>query len=352
MNQASVKFLQELVAAASPSGFEQPAMKIWREYASRFADRVDRDIHGNSIAICNPDGRPRLMFAGHCDELGFLVSYINDKGFIYFKTIGGHDRAIIPGRRVVIYGKSGPVVGVTGKKAIHMMTAEERKKVPEIENLWIDIGAESKEAAEKLVAVGDPAVYDMGFQKINDRLATSRGFDDKVGAFAVVEALRLLKATELSAAVYAVATVQEEIGIRGARTSSHAIDPLVGVAVDVTHATDHPEVDQRKEGSVKLGGGPVITRGANANPRVVELLIRAAEEEKINYQFQSIAGGTPTDANAMQVSRDGVAAGLVSIPLRYMHTPSEIVSLEDIENTARLLAKFATLVHEDIDFRP
>lgn len=352
MEAASLEFLRQLIAAPSPSGYEQPAQEVWRRYAEQFADRVQKDIHGNSIAVLNPDGAPRVMFAGHCDELGFVVNYINEKGFIYFSTVGGHDKSLIPGRRVTIYTRNGPVKGVTGKKAIHMMTSEERKKVPEIENLWIDIGVSSKEEAEKLVSVGDPIVYDVGFEQINDRIATARGFDDKVGAFAVAEALRLLRETSLKAAVYAVATVQEEIGLRGAKTSSFAIDPKVGVAVDVTHATDHPEVDQRKEGEVKLGGGPVITRGANANPRVVDLLIEAAREEEIPYQVQAIAYGTPTDANVMQLNKSGVATGLVSIPLRYMHTPSELVDLQDVELTARLLAAFAKRITPDIDFRP
>lgn len=352
MRSESVAFLQALIAAPSPSGYEQPAQKVWREYAKTFADGVEGDIHGNSIAVRHPEGAPKIMFAGHCDELGFLVSYINDKGFVYFQTVGGHDKSIIPGRRVIVHSKKGPVFGVTGKKAIHMMTEEERKKVPEIENLWIDIGVSGEAEAKALVAVGDPVTYDTGFQKINDKIVTSRGFDDKAGAFAVVEALRLLQEEKIAAAVYSVATVQEEIGLRGARTSAFGIDPVVGVAVDVTHATDHPEVDLRKEGDIKLGGGPVITRGANANPKVVELLLEAARAEKIPCQVDATAGGTPTDANMIQVSRSGVAAGLVSIPLRYMHTPSEIVSLEDVENTARLLAAFARRVTPDLDFRP
>lgn len=352
MRKESLAFLQELIAAPSPSGFEQPAMAVWRKYVEPFADRLERDYHGNSFAVRNPEGQPRIMFAGHCDELGFLVKYINENGFIYFDTVGGHDKSIIPGRRVKIITKNGPVIGVTGKKAIHLMTPEDRKKVPEIENLWIDIGLPSREEVEKLVSIGDPVVYDMGFQRVNDRIATSRAFDDKVGAFAVAEALRLLKNGSLQASVYSVATVQEEIGLRGARTSAYAVDPTVGVAVDVTHATDHPEVNVSKEGEVKLGKGPVILRGANANPKVVDLLVQTAKEDKIPYQFEATAGGTGTDANAIQLTRAGVATGLVSIPLRYMHTPSELVSLEDVENVAKLLAGFARRVTAETDFRP
>ncbi len=352
MRKESLEFLQRLITAPSPSGYEQPAQQVWRAYAEQYADRIQHDLHGNSIAVINPEGAPRVMFSGHCDELGFLINYINDKGYLYFRTIGGHDKALIPGRRVVVQSKNGPVHGVTGKKAIHMMTAEDRRKVPEVENLWIDIGARNREEAEKKVAVGDPVVYDVGFQQITDTIATSRGFDDKVGAFAVAETLRLLQGKELSAAVYSVASVQEEIGLRGARTSAFAIDPRVGIGVDVTHATDHPEVDPRKEGDIRLGEGPVILRGANANPVVVEKLIEAAEAEDIPYQIQAIAGGTGTDANVIQLNRAGVAAGLVSIPLRYMHTPSELVSLQDVENTARLLAAFSQRVTNEVDFRP
>lgn len=352
MNKSSLKFLQDLITAPSPSGYEQPAQRVWRKYAGQYADKVENDFHGNSFAILNPNGTPRLMFAGHCDELGFLVKYIDENGFIYFDTVGGHDKGIIPGRRVVIHSKNGTVIGVTGKKAIHLMTQEDRKKVPEIENLWIDIGVANKEEAEKLVTVGDPIVYDTGFQQINKKVATSRGFDDKVGAFAVAEAVRLLKEVELACSVYSVATVQEEVGLRGARTSGYSVDPQVGVAVDVTHATDSPEINVKKDGEIKLGKGPVILRGSNANPMVVELLLQAAKDEKIPIQIEATAGGTGTDANAIQLTRGGVATGLVSIPLRYMHTPSEIVSLDDVENTAKLLAVFAKHVTPDVDFRP
>lgn len=352
MHKASLQFLQELIAAPSPSGYEQPAQRVWRKYAEKYCDQMDSDFHGNSYAILNPKGAPRLMFAGHCDELGFIVKYIDEKGFLYFATVGGHDKGIIPGRRVTIHSANGPVTGVTGKKAIHLMTAEDRKKVPEIENLWIDIGVASQEEAAKLVNIGDPIVYDTGFQTINETVATSRGFDDKVGAFAVAEVLRLLKGEPLACAIYSVATVQEEVGLRGARTSGYAVDPQVGVAVDVTHATDSPEINVKKDGEIKLGGGPAILRGANANPKVVELLMQAAKAEKIPIQIEATAGGTGTDANAIQLSRGGVATGLVSIPLRYMHTPSEVVSLDDVKNTAKLLAAFAKRVTPEVDFKP
>ncbi|MEL6823417.1 MAG: M42 family metallopeptidase [Calditrichota bacterium] len=351
MRKKSLEFLQALIAAPSPSGFESAAQQVWRNYADTVSDAVEYDYHGNSIAVLNGEAAPRIMLAGHCDELGFIVKYVDSNGFIYFSTIGGHDLSMVPGRRVVIHTQKGPIRGVTGKKAIHLMTPEERKKVPLIQNLWIDIGASSKEEVLEKVRIGDPVVYDVEFQPITDDIATSRAFDNKVGAFAVIEALRLLKNVKLKASVFSVATVQEEIGLRGARTSAFSVDPDIGIAIDVTHATDHPEVSKVKVGEVYLGKGPVINRGANSNHKVVELLIEAAEKEKIPYQLEATAGGTPTDANAIQLTRSGVATALISVPLRYMHTPSEVVSLSDVENTAKLLAAFIKRVTPKIDFR-
>ncbi len=351
MRKKSLEFLKNLISVPSPSGYETPAAKVWREYGSKFADKIESDYHGNTIACLNADANPRIMFAGHCDELGFIVKYIDDRGFIYFDPIGGHDLGIISGRRVIIHNTRGPVAGVTGKKAIHLMTPEERKKVPEIQNLWIDIGVSSRKEALQHISIGDPVVYDLAFKAMTGDIACSRAFDDKVGAFAVIEAMRLLKGDKLRASVFSVATVQEEIGLRGATTSAYAVDPDVGIAVDVCHATDHPEVSKVKVGEVLLGKGPVIHRGANANRKVVDLLKKAAKEENIPFQMKAIARGTGTDANAIQLTRKGVATGLIGIPLRYMHTPSEVVSLADVENTAKLLAAFARRVSSKVDFR-
>jgi len=352
MNQSSRDFLKALVEAPSPSGFEQPAQRVWRECVAPHADRVRTDTHGNCIAVKNADGRPRVLLAGHCDELGFMVNYISDEGFLYFQTIGGFDVNIIPGRRVHVHTKNGPVLGVTGKKAIHVMNEDERKKKAEVHDLWIDIGVADKAEAESLVSVGDPVTYTVGFEPLRGDLCVARGFDDKAGSFAVGEVLRLLKDAPLKAAVYAVSTVQEEVGLRGARTSAFGIDPKVGIAVDVTHATDHPDMDKKKVGDVKLGGGPVIARGANINPVVERMLIEAAEAAGIPFQLEAAPRGTGTDANPIQLTRAGVAAGLVSIPLRYMHTAVEVLSLTDLEHVSSLLAAFVTRLDETVDFTP
>ena len=352
MNEKSLMFLKALVEAPSPSGFEQPAQRVWRENVGPHADRIETDVHGNCIGIKNEKGSPRILLAGHCDELGFIVHYIADEGFIYFHTIGGFDLNIIPGRRVHIHTKKGPVLGVTGKKAIHVMTGKERNKKMEVHNLWIDIGAKDKKEAESLVSVGDPVTYTVGFEELRGDVCISRGFDDKAGSFAVGEVLRLLSEKSFKAAVYAVSTVQEEVGLRGAYTSAFGIDPKVGIAVDVTHATDHPDMDKKRVGDIKLGAGPVICRGANINPVVERMLIQTAEDEKIPYQVEGAPGGTGTDANAIQLTRAGVATGLVSIPLRYMHTSVEMLSLQDLENVSKLLAAFITRVDDTVDFTP
>jgi putative aminopeptidase FrvX len=353
MEKESIDFLKRLIDAPSPSGFEGPVRKIWQERMERFADEVRVDLQGNVIATLNPDGKPRVMLAGHCDEVGFMVRYINDEGFVYFVPIGGVDPGIVSARRVRIHTKKGVVFGVVGRKAIHLMDDEERKKVPKYHQLWIDIGAKDKKEGESIVSVGDPIVFDQGFQELRGKLVVGRGFDDRVGSFAVGETLRLLSQAYPKASVYAVATVQEELGMRGARTSAFGISPQVGIAVDVDNSTDYPDSENKEKfGELTLGGGPVIARGANINPVVETLLVETAQREKVPYQIAGEPAGTGTDANVIQITREGVAAGLVSIPNRYMHTPVEIISLEDLENVSRLLASFIMQIDETTDFTP
>lgn len=335
------EFLVDLLNARSPTGAEYEAQGVVDRYVETQVDAYRRDTMGNRFATVNPEGNPRVLFAGHIDELGLIVRYIDDNGFIYFDTLGGHDLTMISGRRVAIQTKNGIVKGVTGKRAIHLMSAEDRKKVPEIHEIWIDIGAKNKAEAEKLVRVGDTAVYDQSFELIRGSVGVARAFDDKAGAFAVLEAVRRLTKGKLAARVTAAATTQEEIGTRGAMTAAHSEDPHFAVAVDVGHATDSPDCDKRKYGQFKQGGGPIICRGPNINPFVFDRLVECADAKKIPYQIEAEARPTGTDARAIQVARSGIATGLLSIPLRYMHTPSEMVDLEDIERTVNLLEAFA-----------
>jgi endoglucanase len=345
-------FLTELLHARSPSGYEGEAQAVFDRHVKRAADSYGGDALGNRIATLNPKGDPTLMLAGHIDELGLLVTYVNKDGFVYFDTIGGHDRTVISGRRVLIQTANGPVKGVTGKRAIHLMDEADRKKVPEVHEIWIDIGARSKAEALERISIGDPATYDHEFELIHGSIGTARAFDNKVGAYVVGETLiRLSKdAKKLAARVVAVATSQEEIGCRGATSSGYSVDPQVSLVVDVGHATDHPDCDNRKYGETKLSGGPIICRGANINPLVFENLIKAAKRLRIPYQVESDPRPTGTDARAIQIGRGGVAMGLVSIPLRYMHTPSEVVDLEDVERCVKLFVEFARSVRKG-DYR-
>lgn len=336
-------FLKDLIDARSPTGAENEAQIVLDKYLKPSADKYDKDALGNRMATLNTKGNPTLMLAGHMDELGLIVRYIDDKGFVYFDVLGGHDRVMICGRRVVILGKQGDVTGVTGKRAVHLMTPEDRKKVPEIHQMWIDIGAKSREEAEKRVAIGDPVVYQHGFELIHGTVGASRAFDNKSGCYVVSETLRRLAASQkkLAAKVVSVATTQEEIGTRGAIPSSFAINPDIGIAVDVGHATDHPDCDPKQHGLQKLGGGPIIGRGPNINPFVYERLVACAKKASIPHQIEAEPRPTGTDARAIQMAGNGVAAGVVSIPLRYMHTPSEVVDLADVENTVKLMVAFA-----------
>jgi putative aminopeptidase FrvX len=340
MEEDQWQFFKALIEAPSPSGFEQPARQVWCERVQEVADSLTIDRLGSAIAAVNPSGNPRVMLAGHIDEIGFIVTNIDDQGFIYFNTVGGFDPSTLPGNRVKILGPKGPVIGCIGRKPVHLTDADERKKAPEIRDMWIDIGAENRADAESRVEVGNPVTrYEPVERLPNDRVI-ARGIDDKMGAYVVAEVLRAVALQRPAAAVYAVSTVQEEIGLRGARTSAFAVDPAIGIAVDVTWTTDHPKFDRKDISSVKIGAGPVITIGANINPRIYALLLEAARSENIPHQIDAQAGGTGTDANVMQLSRSGVATGLVSVATRYLHTASEVLDLKDIDNAVKLISTF------------
>ncbi len=348
MDPAARSFLADILATPSPSGFEQPVQKRVREYAAAFAAEVTTDTHGNVTAAAFPPGRPagapRIMLAGHCDQIGLMVVHIDNDGFLSVQPIGGWDMQILLGQHLTVWTKAGPVPGVVARRAIHLMTPEERNKVPQFTDIWVDIGAANKADAEQVVRHGDPVTFNLGLRDLRNDLITAPALDDKVGLWVCFEALRLLQGRPLTAAVYAVSTVAEEIGLRGATTSAYAINPHVGIAVDVCHASDTPGTDQKQVGEVKLGAGPVVVRGPNINPRVFDLLEATAATHGIPIQVRGSARATGTDANAIQISRRGVAAGLIGIPNRYMHSPVEVCHTADLVNAARLLAEFCAAV--------
>ena len=351
MRKESYEFLSKLLSTPSPSGFEHPAQKVIADYIRPYCDEVKKDVHGNLTGIVNPEGRPRVMLAGHVDQIGLMVQHINDQGFIYFDTIGGIDTELLSGLRIYIHTDKGVVLGVIGKKPIHLMEPEERRKVPKIQNLWIDIGAKDKKDARKVVKIGDPITFTLGAEKLRGDLITSCGFDDKLGSFVVAETLRLLAGKKFSAGVYGASTVQEELGLRGARTSAYWIDPDVGIAIDVGFATDFPDVDKKLVGEASLGKGPIVYKGANINPVLYKKMEEIARRKKISVQIKGAPRATGTDCNVMQISRAGVATALIGIPDRYMHTSVEVACLKDIENAARLIAELIRTLTPEDDFR-
>jgi endoglucanase len=352
MDPQNLALLTTLVNTPGPSGYEQPVQRLFREAAAEIADEVTTDVMGSVTATLNPGGGPRIMLAAHGDEIGFQVRYISEDGMLYFGGIGGHDSVVAVGQRVYVHTASGPLLGVLGRRAVHLIENDERSKAPKLDDLWIDIGAADRKQAQQLVQIGDCVTYAQEMAPLQGELYTARSFDNKMGVYVVLQALRLLKGKPLQVSVSAVSNVQEEVGLRGARTTSYALDPVVGIATDVGHAMDFPGADKKKVGDIKLGGGPIITRGANINPKVFELLVSTAKELEIPVQIEAWPGGTGTDANMMQISRAGMATGLVSVPLRYMHTPSEVIHLGDIDNAARLMAGFCERVTPDIDWTP
>src|SRR5262245_49264190 len=352
MHDASRAFLKRLLETPSPSGFEKPIQDVVRAWAKDFADDVRTDRHGNVLAVLHPGGQPRIMLAGHCDQIGLMVQHIDDNGFLYVQPIGGWDMQILLGQNLTVWGRQGPLNGVIARRAPHLLTNEERNKVPLFTDGWIDIGVKDRKEAEDLVTPGDPVTFALGVRELRNNQVASPGLDDKVGLWTVMEVLRLLKGRPLQAAVYSVSTVQEEVGLRGAMTSAHGIHPTIGIAVDVCHATDTPGNDKKQLGDTRLGSGPAVFRGPNISPRVFERLEEAAKAHEIPVQVRGAPRATGTDANAIQLSRDGVAAGLIGIPNRYMHSPVEVASLDDLNKAARLLAEFCANANPQMDWTP
>ncbi len=353
MKKQDFAFLKELVETPSPSGFEQPAQRVIRAQLTDVADDMRTDVMGNLIARLDGKGGPKLMLAGHCDEIGFMVQYVDDNGFIYFGAIGGVDPHLSPGQRVRIHAADSVIPGVIGKKAIHLIEAKDREKVISLKEQYIDIGCSKKDEVLKLVNIGDPVTFAVGVEKLQGDRVTSRAFDDKMGAFIVAEVMKRVKQKGgATAELYSVSTVQEEVGLRGGTTSSYGVNPDAGIVVEVSHATDCPGVEKAGIGEVGVGKGPVLARGANINPVLFDLLLKTAEKEKIPVQVIGVPRATGTDANVMQLSRGGVATALLGIPLRYMHTPVEVLSLTDLENAIKLLTAFTLRLKKDQSFIP
>ena len=354
MRASSREFLHRLLDAPGPSAFEREPARRWRAEAETFAAAVDVDVSGSSWASLAGGGSAHVVLAGHLDEIGVLVSHIDDDGFLSFGPVGGWDSQVLVGQRVLLMGRAGLVPGVIGKKAIHLMDQADREKVSKVEDLWIDIGMRGRDAVkERGVRVGDPGVIDVPLIDFGNGVIASRGIDNRIGAFVVLEALRLLAQDRPRVHVAAVATVQEEIGFYtggGAATSAFQIEPDVAIVVDVTFAADAPGIDKKEVGDHKLGGGPVLTRGSASHPLVFERLASIAERENIPFSITAAPKYTSTDADGIFLSRKGVATVVLSVPNRYMHSPNEMVDTRDLEAAARLIAHFCRDLQPGEDF--
>lgn len=345
-------FLTDLLNAPGPSGYEEPVQAVVRDWVGTFADSIETDYHGNVIAAVNPEGSPRIILDGHSDQIGLLVKHIDDDGYLRVTPVGGWDVQMLIGQKLQVWTANGPVVGVIARKAIHLLTPDERKTVPQIKELWIDIGSKSGDESREVVAIGDPVTFELGMRELRNGMIAGAAMDDRVGVWVVMAALKLIKEQNPKAAVFAVASVAEEIGLRGAKTSAYSVDPQIGIAVDVTHATDCPTIDKNEHGDIRIGGGPVVVRGANVNPVVFRQLGKAAADKKIPIQINALARGAGNDGNVIQTTRGGIATGLVTIPNRYMHSPVEVVAESDLEHAATLIAEFCLNIDGDTDFTP
>ncbi len=353
MRNESLKFLQTLINTPSPSGFETRGQRVWLDYVKKFAEATETDAYGNAVAWFNKGGSPRIMLAAHADEIAMTVNFINEQGFIYVRRVGGIDPAITKAQRVNIHAREGTVRGVVGNVAPHLMKLEGEPKPPKIHDLFIDIGVSSRKEAEKLVRIGDPITLVDEFEMLRGDLAVARAFDNRIGTFAVAEALRLLTESnrKLHAEVCVVSNIQEEVGCLGARQIAYTLKPDVALVVDVTHATDYPTVSQAQHGDIKIGRGPAITHGGPNHAEVVARLEKIAEEEEIPLQHEAISSSSGTDTDVIFWTRGGIPSALISLPNRYMHSPVEVVSLKDLEQIPELMAAFAQSLKRGEQFK-
>jgi putative aminopeptidase FrvX len=351
LTPASITFLKRLLDTPGPSGFETAPARVWREEAKSFGAEITADVSGNSMATINPQGSPTIMLDGHIDEIGVIVQYIDDDGYVYIAPIGGWDPQVLVGQRIRFLGPKGDVLGVVGKKPIHLMKTEEREHSSKFSDLWVDVGARKRSEVEERLDVGDAGVIDSKSIDFPNGRLVSRSIDDRIGAFIVLEALRRYAERPGAARVVAAATTQEEIAWHGggALVCAHAVNPQIALVVDVTFATDHPNIEKKEIGEHKMGGGPIISRGALISPVVHGLLRETAKKHNIAHAVHAVGRDTSTNADAIHIAREGVATGLVSIPNRYMHSPNEMVDLVDVDNAATLIAEFCRAVTDKTD---
>lgn len=353
MRDRSLEFLRSLLNTPSPPGHEARGQRVWLDYVTEFADETYSDAYGNCVAVLNKGGSPRLMLAGHADEIALVVSYIDDDGFLYVRRIGGVDPVVSKAQRVQVHTENGPVLGVIGNVAPHLTKTDNEKKLPRIEDLFVDIGAGSRKEAQKLVRIGNPITLVDTFEVLRGDLAIARAFDNRIGTFAVAEALRLLNEGQrgLKPEVCAVSNIMEETGLFGARQIAYSLKPDIALVVDVTHATDYPTVSRQAHGDIRIGRGPALTHGGANHPEVVRRLEKVASELGIELQHEAQSATSGTDTDVIFWTRGGIPSGLISLPNRYMHSPVELVSLKDLKQIPELMAAFARSLKKGEEFK-
>lgn len=353
MRKESKDFLVRLLDEPAPSGFESPAQRLWRAYVKPHVDRVETDVYGNHTAVLEGRDALSVMLVGHSDEVGLIVKRIDDRGLLSFGRIGGVDPAVLAGTRVRVLASKGPVPGVIGLPAIHLLPRGETSKTPKLEDLTIDIGAKDKRDAQRMVSVGDPVVFGEDFRELANNYASHRAFDNRMGCWVVAETLRLVaKSRARRVKVLGVSSVQEETGVWGAGLVADRYMPSLAVAVDVCHDTSTPGIPKTAHADVRCGKGPVITRGVRSSRRIGDLLEAAARAAKVPFQNDIDEGSTWTDADPISARRTGIPATALGVPCRYMHTPCEVIHLGDLENAAKLLASFVLRLSDKVNLAP
>jgi putative aminopeptidase FrvX len=353
MRDHSLSFLRTLVNTPSPSGHESRGQRVWLDYAKKFADETFTDAYGNAVAVLNKGGSPRIMLAAHADEIAMSVNFIDESGYIYVRKVGGVDAAITKAQRVLIHSRQGTVKGVVGNVAPHLSKDADDQKRPKIHDLFIDIGAADRKEASERVQIGDPITLADEFDFLHQNLVVARAFDNRIGTFAVAEALRLLTAhkKKLQAEVCAVSNIMEEVGLFGARQIAYSLKPDLALVVDVTHATDYPTVSKAQHGDIHLGQGPTVTHGGCNHASVVARIEQVAQKGKIKLQHEAISATSGTDTDVIFWTRGGIPSALISLPNRYMHSPVEVIHLGDLEQIPELLAAFALSLKRDEQFK-
>lgn len=353
MNDENRKFLDRLLSISSPTGNEQKLQRFLHDWAKDFADTVETDLHGNLAVVINPKGKLRIMLAGHCDQLAFMVMGITEQGYLKIDPLGGIDEATVLGSRVVVHAKDGNIPGVFGKVSTHLQSKEEQDAVPMLDKVWVDIGARDRKEAESKVQIGDYITYEPVITELMGGRITAPKLDNMLGLYAVMQTAKRCKERGIDVALYAVSTVQEEIGSRGADSATTAISPHVAIAVDTTLATDTPgKINKATAPKIALGAGPSISHGPNTNILLEHLCVEACIRLEIPFQKHATAKAESNDAKNLQLADGGTAAASIGIPIRNMHTQVEIASLEDIENTARLLTELVCSIRPEMDFLP